>query len=454
MKRSLSRRSLLTAVGASALCVPLLNERFSYAQSTPFPKRIFFVVTSNGTIPQAFWPSGEGASFTLPEICSPLEAYKSKLLFPRGIDLTVWTQDNPFGGNGDSHHNYGSILTGTQLATGDAPHDPGGPGLALASSESLDIHLGKILGERHGSSFPTLNVRARGADGNGSSCVSWAGDRAPVTSERDPQKLFETLFYGYTPEGPDPEFLKAQKKRKSILDYVGKSLERQATHLGKEDRHKIDLHLSAVRGIELQLERREDAAYCEPPSAVPSADYQRPEMFSTYVDLQIDLMVAAMACDMNRVSTFVISDSSAYDTYFPFLDIVQTGIEFPTRHQHDIAHRPGENNHDKIEVEKWHMTKFERLLSKLDSVPEGDGTMLDNTCILWLNSMNDGFSHTVLNLPIIVAAGANIPIRTGGRVLNAANTPHNLLLTALANAMDVPMTSWGDPRYPGVLDLS
>ncbi len=453
MNRPISRRALLTAVGASALTVPLLNGSLTKAQEATFPKRIFFVVTSNGTIPDAFWPTMSGDSLILPEICSPLEAYKSKLLFPRGIDLKVWTEDNPFGGNGDAHHNYGSILTGTQIATGDPPHDPGGPGLALASSKSIDIHMGEMLSQKFSLPFNTLNVRARGSDGSGSSCVSWSGDRAPVTSERDPEKLFETLFAGYTPEGPDPAFVKARIKERSILDYVGKSLEQQSVHLGMEDRHKLQLHLESIRDLERQLDLRKDAPGCEPPDAVLSTDYQQADMFPTYIDTQIDLMVAAMACDMTRVATFVISDSSAYDTYFPFLDIVQTGIEFPTRHQHDIAHRPGDNNHDKIEVEKWQMTKFQYLLQKLDAIPEGDGTMLDNTCILWLNSMNDGFSHTVLNLPIIVAAGDNIPIRTN-RLIDYEGAPHNPLLAALANAMDVPMESWGDARYPGSFDLS
>lgn len=453
MNRKLSRRSLLAASGASALLLPLLSgERKSFAQQMAFPKRIFFVVTSNGTIENAFWPTGQGTSMQLGEICSPLEAYKSKLLFPRGVDMTVWTDDNPFGGNGDAHHNYGAILTGTQLATGDPPHDPGGPGLALASSKSIDIHLGEVIGQRDALPFYTLNVRARGSDGSGSSAVSWSGDRAPVTSERNPEKLFETLFAGHTPEGPDPEFLKRRAKQASVLDYVGSALERQSATLGVEDRHKIQLHLEAVRTIERQLDTRPDIVRCEAPLVTP-ANYEQAELFPAYIDIQMDLMVAAMACDMTRVATFVISDSSAYDTYFPFLDIVQTGIEFPTRHQHDIAHRPGDNNRDKIAVEKWQMEKFAYLLSKLDSVPEGEGTMLDNTCILWLNSMNDGFSHTVRNLPIIVAAGDNMPVSTG-RLLDLNGMPHNQLLAGLANVMDVPMNAWGDARFPGALDLS
>jgi len=103
-----------------------------------FPKRIIFVVTGNGTIENSFWPTvGADGSLTLAEIGTPLEAHKSKLLYPRGIDMRVWAEGNPFGGNGDAHHNFGAVLTATKLATGDPPHDPGGPGLALASSISV-----------------------------------------------------------------------------------------------------------------------------------------------------------------------------------------------------------------------------------------------------------------------------------------------------------------------------
>jgi hypothetical protein len=108
---------------------------------------------------------------------------------------------------------------------------------------------------------------------------------------------------------------------------------------------------------------------------------------------------------------------------------------------------------DKINTEKWFMTMYAQLLDKLSSVPEGAGTMLDNTVVLFLNSLNSGFGHSVLKLPIIVAAGANMGIRTN-RLLELNAEAHNKLLAALANAVGVPMTGWGDPRFAGVTNLS
>jgi hypothetical protein len=128
-------------------------------------------------------------------------------------------------------------------------------------------------------------------------------------------------------------------------------------------------------------------------------------------------------------------------------------MECPTRHKHDIALRASVKTIDKINTEKWFMSKFAYLLDKLASVPEGGGTLLDNTVVLWVNSLNSGFGHTVLKLPTIVAAGANMGIRTG-RLLELGSVAHNPLLASLANAVGVPMDSWGDERYKGTLTLT
>jgi hypothetical protein len=454
----LSRRELLKATGASALLLPLLNHSRAYAADPVFPKRIIFVVTGNGTIEDAFWPKASGTDLTLGEITAPLEPYKSKLLFPKGVDMKVWAEDNPFGGNGDAHHNFGAILTATKLATGDPPHDPGGPGLALASSISIDQFIGKAFETAAKASgqtppaFPVLSVRAWGRDGTGYATLSWTGNRAPFSAESDPKKLFSTLFSGRMAGGPDPALVKLQKARRSVLDYVGTALERQGRNFGTDDLRKIEIHLEAVRNIERQLEAPTPMGSCQTPQ-LPAADFKPIENFPTLVDSEIDLMTAALACGLTRVATYAIGDGEDYNVYFPWLGIDGKGIEFPTRHKHDIAHRPGDGNRDKINTEKWFMTKLAYLLDKLSSVPEGNGTLLDNTVVLSLNSLNSGFSHTVLKLPIVVAAGSNTGIRTG-RLLELGSVAHNQLLASLANAVGVPMEGWGDERYKGTLSLT
>jgi len=461
MRHRLSRRSLLAATGASSLLLPLLHQEQSYGQAAAFPLRLVFLVMGNGTIEDAFWPTGAEGNIVLPEICTPLEANKSKLVFLKGIDQRVWAEDNPFGGNGDAHHNWGCILTGTQIATGDPPHDPGGPGLALASSKSIDLHIGEALNaqaEAAGqapSPFSALSVRCRGNTGSGRDTLSWSGDRAPYNAEGDPRKLFDTLFAGLTTDMPDPELVKLRKKRQSVLDYVGTALERQTTRLGTEDRHKVQLHLDAVRNIEKQLAGGPVSAACAPPTLEGDGfNFNADENLPTLVSTQMDLVTAALACGLTRVSTIALADANNYDLYFPFLPISQTGIEFPTRHHHDIAHRPGENNADHIKVEQWFMSQLASLIDKLSAVPEGDGTMFDNTVVMFMNTLNSGFSHTVLKVPTIVAAGANTGIRTGGRVMDLGSEAHNKLLCALANHVGVPMDSWGDARYPGALTLT
>jgi Protein of unknown function (DUF1552) len=454
----ISRRSMLAATGASALLLPLLSRERAHGADPVFPKRIIFVVTGNGTIEEAFWPKAGAGGLTLGEITAPLEAHKSRLLFPRGIDMRVWSEDNPFGGNGDAHHNFGAILTGTRLATGDPPHDPGGPGLALASSISIDQHLGKQLNaqaQAEGKTqvpFPVLSVRAWGRDGTGYATLSWTGNRAPVSAESDPRKLFSTLFSGQSGAKPDPTLVRLQQTRRSVLDYVGVALERQAKRLGTDDRRKVEIHLEAVRNIERQLQGATTTSACATPS-LAATDYKAMQNFPALVEAEMDLIVAALACGSTRVATYAIGDGEDYNVYFPWLGLTGKGIEFPTRHKHDIAHRPGTNNADKIATEKWFMSSFARLLDKLNAVPEGGGTLLDNTVVLFLNSLNSGFGHSVLKLPIIVAGGAQLGIRSGGRLLELKNEAHNKLLAALANAVGVPMSGWGDPRFGGTLNL-
>lgn len=456
----LSRRSLLAATGASSLLLPLLHQDRARGAEGTFPLRVIFCVTGNGTTEEAFWPTGTDGNLTLGGITSPLEAHKDKLIFTRGVDMRVWAEENPFGGNGDAHHNWGAVLTATKLATGDAPHDPGGPGLALASSESIDIRIGKELDKQiiaaggMGLPFPTLSVRARGGTGSGRNTLSWTGDRAPVSAEGDPRKLFDSLFAGYMGDKPDPAQVRLRKKRQSVLDYVGGALERQVKNLGTEDRHKVELHLEAVRSIEKQLGGGAVTATCKPPTVEAGVDFKLDMNMPKLVTAQHDLITAALSCGLTRTVTFGFADAENYDIYFPFLPISQVGVEFPTRHHHDISHRPGENNGDKIKVENWIIGQFAGLLDKLSAVPEGDGTLMDNTVVMWMNSLNSGFSHTVLKLPMVIAAGKNVPIRTGGRLIELKQEAHNRVLAALANAVGVPMQGWGDARYPGITNLT
>src|SRR5882757_605513 len=333
MTRHISRRSVLAATGASSLLLPLLNQRSSYGAVPGFPKRIIFCVTGNGTIENSFWPMGADGNLTLGEITSPLEKHKARLLFPRGINMRVWAEANPFGGNGDAHHNFGAILTATKLATGDPPHDPGGPGLALASSISIDQVIGQEFNKQAMAAgqppltFPVLSVRAWGRDGTGYATLSWTGNKAPVSAESDPRRLFSTLFSGLsTGTAPDPNLVKIQKTRQSVLDYVGAALERQSKRFGTEDRNKIQIHLDAVRSIERQLQGGTVTLGCKPPAVAAAVDFKAMANMPALIDAETDLITAALSCGLTRVVTLALGDGEDYNIYFPWLGIATKGI--------------------------------------------------------------------------------------------------------------------------------
>ena len=173
------------------------------------------------------------------------------------------------------------------------------------------------------------------------------------------------------------------------------------------------------------------------------------ENFPALVEAEMDLVTAALACGLTRVVTLALGDGEDYNIYFPWLGIQGKGIEFPTRHKHDIAHRPGVNNVDKINTEKWFLIEVRAPARQAAAAsPKASGTMLDNTVVLWLNSLNSGFGHTVLKLPTIVAAGANMGIRTGRLIDLGSRGPQQAARLA-GQRSGVPMDGWGDITLHG-----
>jgi len=161
------------------------------------------------------------------------------------------------------------VLTGTKPATGDPRTTPGARVLALASSQSIDQYIGQQLNKQKALPFPGFSVRAWGRDGSGYATLSWTGSKAPFSAESDPRKLFDTLFAGVSSNAPDPALVRLRKKRQSVLDYVGASLERQATRLGTEDRQKVAVALG-LRAQHRAAARRRRGHQCLQPAVVPA----------------------------------------------------------------------------------------------------------------------------------------------------------------------------------------
>ena len=271
--------------------------------------------------------------------------------------------------------------------------------------------------------------------------------------EGSPYKLFETLFASGMLDALDLKELRG--RRASILDFVGKDLERFGGRLGTEDRIKVEAHLAAIRAIE-QQNSGDSGASCMPPNMVADLDPGKWENAPDLFRMQMDMMVAALACDQTRVITFhMVSQGDGGRWSWMGPEFQEPGDTYPDRSHHDVTHH--ENDDDahsqrKTLAEQWYMQQLAYLIGRLKAVPEGTGTLLDHTAVMYINPMGSGSGHHTNSNPIVIAGSCGGYLKTGQSLdYTLKPIPHNGVLAALANAMGVPTETFGDPRYGGEL---
>jgi hypothetical protein len=447
-----SRRAVLAGLGLGLGMLPVLEARGAgVVRRAPPDRRCLILATfTNGVIQDEFFPRGDGedlTALTLPAITAPLEPHKRDLVFMRGLELRHFT-DHP--GHGGGHENYCTVFTGRP----GIPKDTGDPRFipVVAGGITLDRYIADALARRRRFVAPALHLGVqieKQGGGEMQGRVSFRDFGQPNSPEDDPHAVFAALFAGG--RGRDPELARLRAERRSLLDYVGAELTRFSRRLGAEDRTKVDAHLHAVRDIERQLEApAHRPGRCALPP-VPRLDHKDGERYPEVANVQMDLAVAALACDLTRVITLQLNNGNGVGVVFSWLGIEGKGQEFPVRDHHDVAHRPGEGNKDKIAVDRWYMQRCADMIAKLAAVREGAGRLLDRTALLWTNHMGNGGGHTSTDLPWVLAGGCGGAFKTGRCLRLPARTPVNGVFVSLANAMGVPTETFGDPRYGGAL---
>jgi hypothetical protein len=442
-----SRRSFLKGLGVGLGMLPLLQADRLFSQAGTIPKRLVIVVQTNGVINRAFFPQGSGESLAgqvLPDSTRPLEPHKDDLLFLSGLELKNFT-DYP--GHGGGHENYSLLLTGrrgVEVDVGDprwVPFSAGGP--------SVDHHIATEVARQHGLAVPAMHLGVQVEIQGGYEAqkrVSWRDVGQANSPEDDPFTVLGNVFGGGAMEDADLD--RIRRERGSMLDFVSADLQRFASRLGTDDRHKVEAHLESIRQLERQLQAA--AVDCSGPPIDRFDPYSGPN-YPLVMDAQMDLLVAALACDLTRVIVLQVNNGHGDHVVFSWLGIDGSGQEFPVRHHHDVAHRPGHEERDKIRVDEWYMGRFARLLERMRNVPEGDGTLLDHTAVLWANHMGNGAYHNSNDLPWILAGSCGGYFGTGRHVRYPSGTPVNGVLVALCNAMGVPTETYGDAQYGGEL---
>jgi hypothetical protein len=475
---TISRRSLLSGLGGAGALLPLLDARRGWAQPT-YPKRLLVIVWCNGVMPAHFWPQGGETDFRISDAetspLRPLIPHRNDILVLGGMELKNLKDDMAPGG----HASFPYLLTGVTGQPITVPINPDG-WKKSAGDRSVDQFIADEIARTTKLPIHSLQLQATNQGPSGGRYVSFRG--APVgglpngpTPIDDPVKLYTKLF-GEAAGGkvPDATLTRVLAERRSVLDYVGRSLERMKGRLGAEDRQKLEAHLTGVREIETTLSAGDKGrGGCSPPAPpAPGKDYRSGGPNPNYPEilkLQMDMLVSAFACDLTRVASTMWS--SAHNNGLTFFWLGQEFYEGPRdknnggylgpyRHHHEIAHnaeRSAEHTRKKNLVDQWFVAQLAYLLDRMKQVKEGDGTMLDNTLVFFANNMGIGSRHTTYDMPWILAGRAGGAVKTG-RLLRWAggtpnqNVPHNGLLAAMCGAMGFPRETYGDPAYGTVFE--
>ncbi|HEX8310436.1 MAG TPA: DUF1552 domain-containing protein [Chthoniobacteraceae bacterium] len=426
MKSLLTRRDFLRTLGVSAAAFPFLAGLPSL-MGTPLPQRrqrLVIMFSPNGTLPEQFWPDQEGADFQFKSILEPLAPFRDRTLLLNGIY-------NKIRGDGDQHmRGMSCLLTAAELLPGNIQGGSDTPA-GWASNISIDQEIRNFLQSRPETRtrFGSLEFGVAVPDrADPWTRMSYVGANQPVAPVDNPYDMFGKL-YGQ---------MKDKESLVSVLDDVREDLQRVSAKLSARDKMLLDRHMSLVRDLEQELQNTDaDAALQHPvPELDPSIELVN-DNTPQISRMQIDLLVNSLANDMTRVASlqYMRSVGQARMRWL--------GIE---EGHHSLSHDPDGNqaSQEKLQrINTWFCGEFAYLAKRLSETPEptGEGSMLDNTLLVWTNELGKGNSHTLDNIPLVIVGGA--PGFKMGRSLKFDKVAHNRVWLALADAMGHQLNTFG-----------
>jgi len=405
--------------------------RRASADVLPIPRRFVVFFSSCGSITSAFAPTaGERGEhdFQLSPILQPLEPHRDDIVVIEGVDQQ--------GGGGVGHQaGMGGMLTGAALNPG--PFSAGASSAGWASGISVDQRIAQAIGSDTAFQSLELGVQVGIADNMGRMC--YAGSDRPIPPEDDPHRVFARVFADMT---RDPaELARIRAHRLSVLDRVAGRFARLSARLGAADRQKLEGHLAAIREIETRLSPGPTRPACAVPSLSSGIDPKANDSFPAVGRAQMDLLVMALACDLTRVASLQWS-RSASPVRFSWLDIAAA--------HHDLSHR-GDDDQIAIDqltrINRWYAEQLAYLIARMKEIPEGDGTLFDNTLILWCNELAKGNTHSRVDAHYVLAGSAGGALATGRYLRYEGDVPHNNLLLSIIHAMGVDDGSFGNPQW-------
>jgi hypothetical protein len=431
-KKALSRRTLLRGVG-TAVALPFLDSMFPALTAAPKPPiRIGFVYVPNGIIQKDWLPKTEGAGFEMMRTMSPLEPHRDQIMV---LSNLAHMNANALGDGGGDHARAGAtFLTGI--------HCKKTEGADIRAGVSADQLAAQVLGKQ--TQFASLELGidepffAGGCD-SGYSCaytntLSWRGPTTPNPMEISPRAVFERLF-GDGQSTDTAERLKRMQEDRSVLDYVRTDLARLSPGLGARDKSKLGEYLDGIRDIERRIQKAEEQGSRKAPVMKRPAGI--PDLFEDHAKLMSDLMLIAYQTDMTRVITFMMGREGS-NRSFRELGIPE-GCHVVTHHQDDA-----EKIAKAQKVEQHRTTSFAYLVKRMQETPDGDGTLLDHTLLLYGAGICDGNNHSHTDLPLVLAGGRSAGVKGGTHLRAKKDTPMSNLLLSILDKAGVPAETLGD----------
>lgn len=442
----LSRRTLLRGVGA-ALALPWLEamvrdkawaEESDGQSPSDSPIRMAALFVPNGVRQDMWTPEDTGRDYELSPTLQPLSDIKDQLL----VLTNLWNQASNVG---DGHYvKTSGFLTCTTINKS--------LGIDLnCNGRSMDQVAADVSGKF--TPLPSLELGidpvTTGVDTNVGytrvygSHIAWSGPTSPLARELNPRLVFDRLFRATQPATA------TASRDILLLDRVMGDAKELKRKIGASDQQRLDEYLESVRSIEKRLQNQQsgDSAGWKPlvdlaPEQRPPEE--RPDQYGQQVRLMLDMIALAFQTDTTRICTFMFGNAVS-GRNFSFLDGVSGGHHESSHHQ---------NNEDKLRqyqlINRWHVEQYAYLLNKLHGMKERDGTVLDNSMILYGSGLRDGNSHSPHNLPILLGGSGGGRIATGQHLSFGKDTPLANLYAAMLAAFGTDHNSFADST--GVLD--
>ncbi len=431
-KKSLPRRTFLRGMGAT-LALPLLDSmipaRTLLAQTAAKPlPRLGFVYVPHGAIMDKWTPAAVGAGFEYTPILKPLEPFRDYVNVVSGL------------GHKAADTTAVHSLSPTTWLSGVRPKAT--QGVDAFAGVTADQIAAQSIGQDNG--LPSMELATEDHSGLIGSCdrdygciymntLSWRTPETPLPMEINPRKVFERMFG----QGGSPsERLARIQEDRSILDAITKEASALQLQLGPSDRQTMNQYLENVREIERRIQRAEKSQG-DADLQLPARPAGVPFDFEEHVALMYELMALSYQANITRVITFMVSREVSNRTY------TQVGV---TDGHHAISHHQNraEKMAKNVLIQTFNVNQFKGFLEKLKSMPDGDGSLLDHTLLLYGSNMSNSNAHDHYPLPNLVVGGAAGKMKGGRHLKYEDHTPMTNLLVTMLDKVGVKQESLGD----------